>query len=295
MPGFTIYDDQDQLQVIKTACGSWIWTTGNSIPGQCDRISNAKNRLEPGGMRQAVDYFMRRAADIYALYQQSWRLAMPWILTTCCSKPWSSLANHPDVLATISGSLKYILVDEYQDTNHVRCRLIQLLGQAPRNVCVVGDDDQSIYLFRGADVRNILDFEQDYPDARIIKLEQNYPFHRQHPGRRQLGDCPQPAAQRPRRCGRRRGGLPGQPVYRPKSRPMEAALWCGRCRPGSPPGGLRRALSHLAQSRALEDAMLRAGIPYQLIGSQPFYGRKGNQGHACLPAVAGQPRDTVAA
>ncbi|HCX78457.1 MAG TPA: ATP-dependent DNA helicase PcrA, partial [Firmicutes bacterium] len=84
------------------------------------------------------------------------------------------LETQPQVLSYYQNRFKYIHVDEYQDTNHAQYRWVNLLARAHRNICVVGDDDQSIYLFRGADVGNILDFEKDYPEAKVIKLEQNY-------------------------------------------------------------------------------------------------------------------------
>lgn len=296
MPGFTIYDDQDQLQVIKNCLRELDLDDRKFHPrAVLAAISNAKNRLQsPEEMRQqAADYFMRRAADIYALYQQKLAAGNAVDFDDLLLKVVELLANHPDVLAYYQRKFKYILVDEYQDTNRVQYRLIQLLGQAHRNVCVVGDDDQSIYLFRGADVRNILDFEQDYPDARIIKLEQNY-----RSTGNILGAANSVIAHNQRRKAKALWTAAGEGclvnLYTAQNEADEAAFVVRTVQAGSRPLGDYAVLFRTrAQSRALEDAMLRAGIPYQLIGGQPFYGRKEIKDMLAYLRLLVNPWDTV--
>jgi len=174
---FSIYDAQDSLALIKR-----IMKAAN-IPAQQfnpaairSRISGAKNQSlsPPEYARLATDPFEEKAARIYAEYQAGLKRQNAMDFDDLLLLPLELFEGHRAVLSKYQDRFRFILVDEYQDTNRVQYTLVKLLGAKYRNVCVVGDDAQSIYAFRGADIRNILDFERDYPDAKIIRLEQNY-------------------------------------------------------------------------------------------------------------------------
>jgi DNA helicase-2/ATP-dependent DNA helicase PcrA len=108
------------------------------------------------------------------MYARAVSVPVLWILTICCTKPTSCLKLHPDVLNKYQHKFKYLMVDEYQDTNFSQYLIVKKLAAVNENLCVVGDDAQSIYAFRGANIQNILNFEKDYPDLKVFKLEQNY-------------------------------------------------------------------------------------------------------------------------
>jgi DNA helicase-2/ATP-dependent DNA helicase PcrA len=180
------------------------------------------------------------------------------------------------VRARWQGRFHHVLVDEYQDTNHVQYRLVRVLAEPQRNVVAVGDDDQGIYSWRGADVRNILDFERDYPDAHVVALEQNY---------RSTGTILEAAngliAHNANRLGKKlwTDGARGEPihVYTAFNERDEAEFVTHRIRERVAQGGLRREVAILyrsnAQSRVLEEAFLSARVPYRVYGGLRFFER----------------------
>jgi DNA helicase-2/ATP-dependent DNA helicase PcrA len=175
--GFVIYDDADSLGVIKEALRRHDLDPKAHDPRRLRwRIDQWKNAgLSPGAAAdQSSDFEDRRAAEIYATYQRLLGGAGALDFGDLLLKTVEIFDRFPEVLAHYRRRFQYVLVDEYQDTNRVQYRLIQQLAGEHRNLCVVGDPDQSIYAWRGADVRNILDFERDYTDAVVVKLERNY-------------------------------------------------------------------------------------------------------------------------
>lgn len=174
---FVILDTADQLSVIKDCMKQFNLSDKQFQPGAVlGTISGAKNAML--GVKefaaQARDYYQQQVAQVFRLYQDRLKannaLDFDDLLLLCVKL----LEAYPDVLEHYQQKFEHILVDEYQDTNAVQNRWIFLLAARKRNLCVVGDDDQGIYSWRGADIQNILDFEAQYPDARVIKLEQNY-------------------------------------------------------------------------------------------------------------------------
>jgi DNA helicase-2/ATP-dependent DNA helicase PcrA len=174
---FTIYDDGDQLTLIKEGLRAFNLDDKKYPPRNVlYRISTAKNQLQdPAACAQrAADLIEQKVAELYAWYQKRLKDLNALDFDDLIMQTVRLLRENPDILDYYQKKFRYILVDEYQDTNHSQYILVKLLAAQHRNLCVVGDPDQSIYGWRGADLNNILSFERDYPDARIIKLEENY-------------------------------------------------------------------------------------------------------------------------
>lgn len=175
---FTIYDTDDSKSVMKDVCKRLnIDTKQLKEKTILNAISTAKDNListTEYEMSATGDYLKKKMSAAYAEYQLVLKKNNALDFNDLLVKTVELLKNCPDVLENYQNRFQYIMVDEYQDTNTAQFELIRLLAQRSRNLCVVGDDDQSIYKFRGANIRNILDFEQVYPDATVIKLEQNY-------------------------------------------------------------------------------------------------------------------------
>src|ERR687898_930876 len=174
---FTIYDQADQVRLVKQ-CLEELERDPKRFPakGIHEHISSAKNQLiSPAEYRNRVDSFYdQTVADVYDLYQRRLFAANAVDFDDLLMLTVEVLARFPEAKERWQKAFRYVLVDEYQDTNHAQYRLLQLLAERHRNVCVVGDPDQSIYAFRGADIRNILEFERDFGETTTIPLEQNY-------------------------------------------------------------------------------------------------------------------------
>ena len=174
---FSIYDSADQTRVVKEALKSLEMSPTNFPPAAMhSAIGNAKNQLQTPDMfsQAAGDFYSRNVARVYKKYQELLAASAALDFDDLLMRTVHAMRDHPDVLAELQQRFQYILIDEYQDTNHAQYVLAHALAMRHRNVCVVGDPDQSIYAWRGADIQNILDFEKDYPDAVVVKLEQNY-------------------------------------------------------------------------------------------------------------------------
>ena len=175
---FTIYDSDDSKALMKeTLKRLQIDTKQYSEKGFLNRISNAKNELKtPEDEKKDAfgDFGDELYAKVYGEYQRSLKSNNALDFDDLIMKTVELFTGFPEVLDNYQERFKYIMVDEYQDTNTAQFELIRLLADKYKNICVVGDDDQSIYKFRGANIRNILDFEKVYPDAKVVKLEQNY-------------------------------------------------------------------------------------------------------------------------
>ena len=203
----------------------------------------------------------------------------------------------PEVRERYQQAFRHLLVDEYQDTNHAQYRWLTLLAGERRNLAVVGDDAQSVYGFRGADIRNILDFEQDFPDAHVVKLEQNYRSTQTilSAANAVISHNREPGAQGPLDGARR-----GRPDPRPRARgrARRGALRARRRSSGSSRRACRaREIAVFyrtnAQSRVLEDALVRAEVPYQVIGGTKFYERAEIKDAIAYLSLLANPSDPV--
>ena len=174
---FSIYDADDAKRLVKRCLAELDLDDKRFTPDAVARaISDAKNRLaDPAAFReQTGGFFQRAAADVYDLYETKLMEMSAMDFDDLLMKTVNLLEIYPDRLDHYRRTFRFILVDEYQDTNHAQYRIANLLAGERGNLAVVGDDDQSIYSWRGADIRNILEFERDHPDARVVRLEQNY-------------------------------------------------------------------------------------------------------------------------
>jgi len=174
---FSIYDTQDSVALIKSIMSSLGISTQQYNPQAVrSRISWAKNHLVAPEeyLEQATDFSEEKTGKIFIEYRKKLKQNNAMDFDDLLLKPIELLTGHKKILESYQDRFRFILIDEYQDTNRAQYVLIKLLADKYRNICVVGDDAQSIYAFRGADIRNILDFERDYPEVKIIRLEQNY-------------------------------------------------------------------------------------------------------------------------
>ncbi len=277
---FSIYDDADSLRLLTMCVKDLDLDTKRFPPRNIKAaISRAKNELvdyESFRLR-GEGFFHEQVADVYRLYQQRLLEASAMDFDDLLMVTVELFGAFPEVLAHYQERFRYVLVDEYQDTNHAQYVLVKRLTATHRNLCVVGDGDQSIYRFRGADIRNILEFERDYPDARIVVLDQNY---------RSTETILQAAnaliANNPRRQPKRLWSEngEGEPIVRFEAEDEhdEAGFVADEV------DRLRDAgyeLSDIAvfyrtnaQSRVIEDVLVRRGIPYVVVGSVKFYDRR---------------------
>jgi DNA helicase II / ATP-dependent DNA helicase PcrA len=175
-PFFGIYDTSDQLSMIKkvlTALG--IDEKTHPAKGFAARINNAKtDALTPDDIKKRPRLMDERSLQVYTKYEQEMKRANSLDFGDLLMKTYQLFCDYPAVLEAYQRKFRYIMVDEYQDTNRIQYLLVQKLAAAHRNLCVVGDEDQSIYSWRGADINNILDFEKDFKETKVVKLEQNY-------------------------------------------------------------------------------------------------------------------------
>jgi len=279
--GFTILDDSDQQMVVKN-CLKELNLSGDMYKPQSvlNAISSAKNELLTPDMYFSTSYDIRKRtiAQVYNLYQTKLKTDNSMDFDDLIMLTVKLFQEKPDVLAKYHNKFKYIMVDEYQDTNHAQYMLVKLLASAHRNICVVGDDDQSIYAWRGADIRNILDFENDYPEAVVVKLEQNY---------RSTGNILE-AANKVIACnsGRKEKRLwtdcdAGDKIiaYQAETEREEARYIADQVQTLSAVnkdklGDVAVLYRTNAQSRILEEVLLNRGIPYKIVGGVRFYERK---------------------
>jgi DNA helicase-2/ATP-dependent DNA helicase PcrA len=295
---FTIYDTDDTLSLIKRVMTDLGISQQQFSPqGIRSRISRAKNQmLSPDEYRETgQDPLTARTAMVYEEAQQRLKRFNAMDFDDLLLKPLELFREHADVLERYQTRFSHILVDEYQDTNRVQYLLIKELSARNRNICVVGDDAQSIYAFRGADIRNILDFEGDYPEAKICRLEQNY-----RSTKRILAAADsiikQNAGQIPKDLWT--SNVDGEKV---RLTTCESDLEEGYTVVSQLEEETRRQKRDLkdfavlyrtnAQSRTLEDALRRNGIPYVIVGGVAFYKRKEIKDVLAYLRVIANPRD----
>ena len=296
---FTIYDTADQLTLIKEILKRLQLRESDVHPKAIlSTISKAKNELTTPEMyaKTVSDFFEERVELIYRMYQDSLRENNALDFDDLIMLTVNLLESRSDVLEFYQSKFRYILIDEYQDTNHSQYRLVNALAKKHRNICAVGDDDQSIYSWRGADINNILDFERDYPNTTVLRLEQNY---------RSTQNILEAAYE----------------VVRNNSMRTEKKLWtqnkmgeCIRCfealdeneeanvvlreierwrEKGVKYGECVIFYRINAQSRTFEDALRKANIPYQIVGSVRFYERLEIKNIMAYLRVIANPADTI--
>jgi DNA helicase-2/ATP-dependent DNA helicase PcrA len=301
--GFTILDTDDQLRLLRQVMeAERLDTKRFAPPVLMGIIQRWKDRgLTPARITAAEDsdYAAGRAKALYALYQERLRTLNVCDFGDLLLHVTEILREHPDVLAEYHRRFRYILVDEYQDTNLVQYLWLRLLAQGHRNICCVGDDDQSIYSWRGAEVENILRFEKDFEGAKIIRLERNYRSTSQI-----LGAAAGLIAHNAGRLGK---------TLRPGREDAEGekvqvlALWDSdeEARAvGERIEALRReghALSEMAilvranaQTRAFEERLITLGVPYRVVGGLRFYERQEIRDALAYARVLQQPADDLA-
>ncbi|MDD6039938.1 MAG: DNA helicase PcrA [Clostridia bacterium] len=278
---FTIYDEDDQASVLKELYKQNHIDEKNLNPREVRaKISDAKNRLlgpDEWFMESSRDYRSQQIHDLYSAYEQKLKHSNALDFDDLLVRTLELFADHPPVLESYREKFQYVHVDEYQDTNFAQYSLVKLITQKSRNLCVVGDDDQSIYGWRGADIRNILDFEKDYPDATVIKLEQNY-----RSTANILDAANQVIAHNEGRMEKMLWTQAGEGdpirVFCAGSERDEAAWICDRMQQlrlgGHDFGQMAVLYRSNAQSRVIEDMLVRAGIPYRIYGGLRFYDRK---------------------
>ncbi|MBI3458611.1 MAG: UvrD-helicase domain-containing protein [Candidatus Rokubacteria bacterium] len=297
---FLIYDEDDRLGVVREVCREQglddrLWAPQAVVA----RLSRAKNQLQDADDVAAAARTPRdrQLAQLFVRYQARLRAAGALDFDDLLVTTVQLWQHHPEVLTYYQTLWRYVLVDEYQDTNAAQYRLLRLLTGERGNLCVVGDPDQSIYGFRGADLRNILDFERDFPACRVVRLEQNY---------RSTGRILEIAsAVIAHNQARKDKALWTQNARGEPARLLRAwdevgeAAWIARTVAGlrADGAGLDAVAVFYrtnAQSRVLEDAFRARGLPYHIVGSVRFYARQEVKDALAYLRLALNPHDDVA-
>ncbi len=297
---FVIFDETDRINAVKQV-SKQLHIDEKSFPARTlsGLISGAKNDLmTPQEYADlAASPAQRAAAQVFPLYQQVLRDASALDFDDLIAQTVRLLEMHPEVRAKWQTQFKYIMIDEYQDTNAAQYKLVKLLTNQDKNIAVVGDDWQSIYSWRGADFRNILNFERDYPDCTVIKLEQNYR------STKHILDAAHSVITKNRQRSDKRlwtsaaGGLPVQVLQLVDER-AEGGAVVRRIRDGIDQG-IRKYSDYAvlyrtnAQSRAIEEIFIHYGIPYRIVGGVRFYDRKEIKDLLAYLRLVFQPEDRV--
>jgi len=296
---FTIYDQADSRRLVKQ-CLDQVGADPKRFSAAAvqGHISDAKNRLRDAAEYRSMvgSYFEQTVADAYELYERELVRFNAMDFDDLLMRAVNVLELFPEVLERYQQAFRHILVDEYQDTNHAQYRWLVLLAGARRNLAVVGDDAQSIYGFRGADIRNILDFEQDFPDARIVKLEQNYRSTQSI-----LSAANAVIANNRNQMAKDLWTEVGQGdpvrVRMFADEHAEARAVLGAIEELVDEGLSRSEIAVFyrtnAQSRVLEDALVRAEVPYQVIGGTKFYERAEIKDAMAYLSLLANPSDQV--
>jgi DNA helicase II / ATP-dependent DNA helicase PcrA len=296
---FTIYDQADQVRLVKACLEELERDPKRFVPrGIHSQISNAKNQLigpEEYASRVA-SFYDQTVADVYTLYQRRLFASNAVDFDDMLMLTVDVLQRFPEARTKWAKAFRYVMVDEYQDTNHAQYVLLQLLTDVSKNIMAVGDPDQSVYGFRGADIRNILDFERDFPNTKVIPLEQNY---------RSTNTILQAANNvishnRERKEKNLWSDLgEGEPVRVVETEDEHgearfvAAEIAARIEEGYSAREIAVVYRTNAQSRVLEDVLVRQGIAYQVIGGPRFYERAEIKDLIAYLQVIDNPADAV--
>ena len=296
---FTIYDQADQVRLVKACLEELERDPKRFVPrGIHSQISNAKNQLiGPDDYASRVaSFYDQTVADVYSLYQRRLFASNAVDFDDMLMLTVDVLQRFPEAHAKWAKAFRYVMVDEYQDTNHAQYVLLQLLTDVSKNIMAVGDPDQSVYGFRGADIRNILDFEKDFPSTKVIPLEQNY---------RSTNTILQAANHvishnRERKEKNLWSDLgEGEPVRVVETEDEHgearfvAAEIAARIEEGYSAREIAVVYRTNAQSRVLEDVLVRQGIAYQVIGGPRFYERAEIKDLIAYLQVIDNPADAV--
>ena len=297
---FVIYDSSDSQVVIKECLKELNLDPKQYAPSSIQNaISNAKNQLMgPKAMaRDAENFFQQKVAEVYALYAKKLRTNNAMDFDDLLMVSVLLLEEHEEIRVKYQNRFKYILVDEYQDTNGAQYQLTKILAAKHHNLCVVGDADQSIYGWRGADIRNIMDFEEEYPEARTIKLEQNY--------RSTKNILAAANAVIEHNINRKKKELwtenaTGEKltIYEARDERDEAEFIATTVMKqktifNASYGDMAVLYRTNAQSRVVEETFMRRGIPYTMVGGLKFYDRKEIKDILAYLRVIYNPLDTV--
>ena len=276
---FTIYDSADQVRLVRRCIIELGKDPKRFNPRSFHaQISAAKNLLLDASdyLRQTEGFMAENVAEVYDLYQKRLYENNAMDFDDLIMQTVALLEVFPEVRERYQRRFKYVHVDEYQDTNHAQYRLVNVLAAAHRNLCVVGDDDQSVYSFRGADIRNILDFERDYPEAKVVRLEQNY-----RSTRTILDAANAVVANNASRKAKElwTAGEEGERIrqFTAADDYAEARFVVSEVLRLVDSGDSLKDIAVFyrtnAQSRTLEDVLVREGVPYQIVGGVRFYER----------------------
>ena len=298
--GFTIYDTDDGLRVVKD-CLAELNLSDKMFPPKTvlNQISRAKDSMltpEAYLEQNEADFRLKVIGGIYALYQKKLKEANAVDFDDIISLTVRLFEQEPDVLAYYQNLYRYIMVDEYQDTNHAQYRLVSLLSAKYHNLCVVGDDDQSIYRFRGATIENILSFEEEFDDATVIRLEQNY-RSTQNILDAANGLISHNHARKGKNLWTENGTGSKVLSYRAVDE-MGEAMFVVRQIEDSAARGQKFSDNAVlyrtnAQSNTVERQLVRAGIPYRIVGGTKFFDRKEIRDILAYFHVIDNPSDTV--
>jgi DNA helicase-2/ATP-dependent DNA helicase PcrA len=296
--GFVVFDSDDQLAVVKRAMKEVALPEKSATPRQLQaRISQAKNEgIQPDDFaRRFGDFLGSRLADIARAYEKSLRSSKALDFDDLLLLSTRLVATHDGVRDLLRRSIRHLLVDEYQDTNRVQAKLVRLIAGEAGNLFVVGDEDQSIYRWRGADVSNILEFAREFPSAKTVRLERNY--RSTAPILKAAGAV---VAENRRRLGKKlkatkTGGenvrLAVFDEERDEAKEIVSRIAAARrARPRSEVAVLFRTN---AQSRPFEDELLRSNLPYVLVGGTKFYERAEIKDALAYLRLANNPADDV--
>lgn len=297
---FVIYDSADQQTLLKQ-CLKELNIDDKRFPPRSvgAAISQAKNKLLGAQEydKKAYDYYEQTVSKVYQLYQTRLKNNNALDFDDLIMKTVTLFEKFPDILEQYQERFKYILIDEYQDTNHAQYKLVRLLAKKYRNICVVGDDDQSVYHFRGADIQNILDFERDYSEAKVVRLEQNY-----RSTKTILEAANEVISNNfTRKKKRLWTDKPGGSLishYTAQDEHQEAYYVVQKIIEGH---NLHdRAYQDFAvlyrtnaQSRVLEEMLMRNNIPYSIFGGLKFYDRKEIKDVLAYLRVISNPLDSI--
>src|SRR3954464_1996977 len=296
---FTIYDQADQIRLVKACLEELERDPKRFVPrGIHSQISNAKNQLVgPDEYASRVaSFYDQTVADVYSLYQRRLFASNAVDFDDMLMLTVDVLQRFPEAREKWAKAFRYVMVDEYQDTNHAQYVLLQLLASDHQNLMAVGDPDQSVYSFRGADIRNILEFERDFPNTKVIPLEQNYrstntiltaaneviAHNRERKEKNLWSDLGE-----------------GEQVHVVETEDEHAearfvaAEIAGLIEGGASAGELAVVYRTNAQSRVLEDVLVRQGVAYQVIGGPRFYERAEIKDLIAYLQVIDNPADAV--
>jgi DNA helicase-2/ATP-dependent DNA helicase PcrA len=297
---FSVYDDADQNRCIKEAVKVCAYDTTNFPPARMlDAISTLKNKLidAESFKTEADDFFSERLAEIYAGYERILSERNGLDFDDLLMKAAFLLRDCPDVCTELGNRFKFLLIDEYQDTNHAQYTLAKALVLHHNNICATGDPDQSIYRWRGADIRNILAFESDWPNAKIVKLEENFrstatilatadhliAYNRNRKEKKLIPTLSE-----------------GQAVQITafEDEKAEARAIARQVRELADSGASLKEMAIFyrvnAQSRAIEEAFIKEKIPYQIVRGVEFYRRKEIRDLLAYLKVLVNPNDEIA-